>query len=88
MEVITSSNVKNSIGPFMDSARRNPVLITKNGRPSVVALPAEEYEKMKLDALRNTLAIGEAQADRGEYVEYSLDSLMKELKLEQTNSAK
>ncbi|PHS25128.1 MAG: prevent-host-death protein [Methylophaga sp.] len=88
MEIITSSNVKNSIGPFMDSARKNAVLITKNGRPSVVALPAEEYERMKLDALRATLAIGEAQADRGEYVEYSLDDLVKELRLEQANSAK
>lgn len=70
MEIITSTSVKNSIGPFMDSARRDAVLITKNGRPSVVALPAEQYEKMKLDALRAELAIGEAQADRGEFVEY------------------
>ena len=79
MEAITSSDVKNRVGIFMDIARKNPVLITKNGRPVIVALPAEEYERMELEALRNKLAHSEEQADRGEYVESSLEGMLKRL---------
>jgi len=80
METITSSDVKNLTGTFMDAARRNPVLITKNGRPSIVALPAEEYERMELEALRTKLSHSEGQADRGEYVDSSLENMLKRLK--------
>ncbi|MBL4744694.1 MAG: type II toxin-antitoxin system Phd/YefM family antitoxin [Cycloclasticus sp.] len=79
METFTSTDVKNKVGPFMDEARKSPVLITKNGRPSIIALPVEDYEKMELEALRNKLAHSEAQADRGEYVESSLNSMLKRL---------
>jgi len=80
METITSSNVKNRVGTFMDAARKSPVLITKNGRPSIVALPAEDYERMELEALRNKLSHSEEQAERGEYVESSLEVMLKRLK--------
>jgi len=86
METITSSDVKNLTGPFMDAARRSPVLITKNGRPSIVALPAEEYERLELEALRNKLSHSEEQADRGEYVDSSLELMLKRLKEKRAQS--
>lgn len=88
MKTFASSEVKNKIGHFMDAAIRNPVLITKNGRPSVVALSVEDYQHLEMIILRNKLAIGEAQAERGEFVEYSLTDIMEELRSEQTKNDK
>lgn len=51
----------------------------------VLALPAEGYEKMKLNVLRAELVIGDAQADRGEFIEYRLGDLLKKMALDRTN---
>lgn len=39
----------------------------------------QEIQREKLKTLRAKLAIGEAQADRGEFVDYDLGSLLTEL---------
>lgn len=39
----------------------------------------QEIQREKLKALRTKLAVGEAQADRGEFVDYNLASLLTEL---------
>ena len=41
-----------------------------------------EDNESKLAALRQRLAVGEEQANRGEFVEYSLDSLIQEMDAE------
>ena len=82
MKTFASSEVKNKIGHFMDTAIRQPVLITKNGRPAIVALSVEDYRGLELSLLQNKLALGEEQADRGEFSDYSLASLLVELRAE------
>lgn len=42
-------------------------------------LRALEERERKLEALRAHLAIGEAQADRGEFIDFDFDSFMEEL---------
>ena len=37
---------KNSFGSLLDTARAGPVTIWKHGRPVVVVLSAEEYERL------------------------------------------
>ena len=86
MKTFASSEVKNKIGQFMDSAIRQPVLITKNGRPAIVALSVEDYRELEINLLRNKLAIGEVQADRGEFADYSLASLLTELRAEHADN--
>jgi len=34
MKTFTAAEAKNGIGKFLDMARREPVLVTKNNRPS------------------------------------------------------
>ena len=51
MRNFTSADAKNQFGELVDSARVAPVAITKYGRPFVVALAVEEFERLKaLDA--------------------------------------
>lgn len=52
MRNFTSADAKNQFGELIDAARVAPVAITKYGRPFVVVLAVEEFERLKaLDAL-------------------------------------
>jgi prevent-host-death family protein len=44
---VTASEFQNSFGMLSDKARRQPVVITKHGRDSLVVLPVEEWERLK-----------------------------------------
>ena len=43
-EVITAAAAKNAFGKFLDMARREPVVVTKNDRPVGVFLSVEDLE--------------------------------------------
>jgi len=52
MRNFTSADAKDQFGELIDAARVAPVAITKYGRPFVVVLAVEEFERLKaLDAL-------------------------------------
>ena len=44
---VTSSQFQQSFGTLSDKARHEPVVITKHGRPSLVVMAAEEWERLK-----------------------------------------
>jgi prevent-host-death family protein len=44
---VTSSEFQQGFGAFSDKARREPVVITKHGRDSLVVMSAEEWERLK-----------------------------------------
>ncbi len=44
MKTITAAEAKNSFGKFLDMARREPVVVTKNNRPVGVFLSMEDIE--------------------------------------------
>ena len=44
MKTITAAAAKNAFGKFLDMARREPVLVTKNDRPVGVFLSMEDLE--------------------------------------------
>jgi prevent-host-death family protein len=44
---VTASEFQNSFGMLSDKARRQPVVITKHGRDSLVVLAVEEWERLK-----------------------------------------
>lgn len=55
---VTAAEVQRHFGRYQQEARRGPVTVTRNGRPSVVLVAAEEFERMRrLD--RKSLAIEE-----------------------------
>ncbi|HEX3917037.1 MAG TPA: type II toxin-antitoxin system Phd/YefM family antitoxin [Caulobacteraceae bacterium] len=44
---VTASEFQNAFGMLSDRARREPVVITKHGRDSLVVIPVEEWERLK-----------------------------------------
>ncbi len=80
MKAIGAREAQNNFGALMDAAQREPVMIEKYGRPSAVILSAQEYNEIKLEQLRARLAIGEAQAERGELSDQTVDEVLKEFK--------
>ncbi len=47
MPIISASDFQKRVGEFSDIARREPVTVTRHGRPSLVLLSAEDYERLK-----------------------------------------
>ena len=44
---VTASQFQQSFGALSDHARREPVVITKHGRDSLVVMAAEEWARLK-----------------------------------------
>jgi hypothetical protein len=58
MKVITALEAKTRFGEVMETAQRQPVSITRNGRPSVVMVSADSYarrQRMARERLLHTL---------------------------------
>ena len=46
MKSMSAKEAKNGFGLLLDTARAEPVTIKKHGRPVVVVLSTEEYERL------------------------------------------
>jgi prevent-host-death family protein len=44
---VTASEFQQAFGALSDKARRQPVVITRHGRDSLVVMAAEEWERLK-----------------------------------------
>ncbi len=44
---VTASEFQQAFGALSDKARREPVIITKHGRDSLVMVSAEEWDRLK-----------------------------------------
>jgi len=88
MKAIAAKEAKNNFGELMDTAQREPVTIERRGRAVAVVISAKEYEQIKLERLRAKLAIGEAQADRGEFSNKTVTEIIAEAKLERAKKEK
>jgi antitoxin Phd len=47
MKSMAAKDAKQSFGELMDAAMREPVSITKNGKPSAVLLSQADYERLE-----------------------------------------
>ena len=47
MKTLTAKDAKYSFGRLIDLARAEPVTVAKHGRPVVVVMAVEEYERLK-----------------------------------------
>lgn len=57
MPTTNASEFQRRFGEFSEMARREPVTITRHGRPSLVVLAAEDYERLQEIAERTTRAV-------------------------------
>ena len=46
IRVVSSTQAQNQFGRLMEDAKKEPIMIQKNGRDQVILLAAEEYEAM------------------------------------------
>lgn len=80
----TANQAKTQFGEMINKAQREPISITKNGKPSVVVMSIDEYnaiEELKLQSLRDRLARSLAQIEAGQVYDgdEAFDELMKDL---------
>jgi prevent-host-death family protein len=52
MKTMSAKEAKNGFGLLLDTARAEPVTIEKHGRPVVVVISAEAYQRLLIDAGR------------------------------------
>ena len=54
MQTLSAKDAKYGFGRLIDLARAEPVAVAKHGRPVVVVMAVEEYERLKaLDQLKS-----------------------------------
>lgn len=80
----TANQAKTQFGEMIAKAQREPVSITKNGKPSVVVMSIADYnaiEELKLQNLRDKLARSVAQIKTGNVCDGgdAFDELLKDL---------
>ncbi|MDA0261192.1 MAG: type II toxin-antitoxin system Phd/YefM family antitoxin [Proteobacteria bacterium] len=64
MKTIPAIDAKNRFGQLLDAAQREPVTVTKKGRPAAVVLSIADYERIRGAARRRLMAtIVEAQRE-------------------------
>ena len=81
MTEMTALDAKNRFGRLMDLAQRAPVTITRNGRPSVVVMSADAYERRRKSAasrLREVMDRMAAEAKAKGLDEAELERLLAE----------
>ena len=67
MVTVTSKEAKDKFGVLVDTARREPVTITKHSRPAVVVISSERYAE--LEALEDRVLLAAAkQAETGGFL--------------------
>jgi prevent-host-death family protein len=60
MKTMSALNAKNHFGQLIDAAQRQPVTVTKQGRPSVVVMSVQDYQRRKQRAWRNLIKVMDA----------------------------
>lgn len=59
MKSMSAKEAKNGFGLLLDTARAEPVVIEKHGRPVVVVLSTEEYDRLRNSNSDVSLGAGE-----------------------------
>jgi prevent-host-death family protein len=81
MSEITVSDARMRLADVIDQARREPVYLTRHGKPVAVVLDAEQFERIvdELEDEEDRRAVEQAEAD-GEWIPW--EEVMAELGLE------
>ncbi|MDJ0891524.1 MAG: type II toxin-antitoxin system Phd/YefM family antitoxin [Gammaproteobacteria bacterium] len=79
MRTVSAIDAKNRFGQLLEAAQREPVTVTKQGRPAAVVLSVEDYERMRgaanarlLDSVRQM----QEEAAAAGLTEEALDELL------------
>ena len=81
MKTMTALEAKNRFGQLLDAAQREPVTVTKQGRPTAVMLSVADYERIRgaaRERLLETIRELQTQADDRGLNEAALDELLQD----------
>ncbi len=81
MKTITALEAKNRFGQLLDAAQREPVTVTKQGRPAAITLSVADYQRIRgasRDRLLGTIREMQAQAAAAGLTEAALDELLQD----------
>ena len=76
METLTANKAKTQFGELLMKVQKSPINVTRNGKSVAVVVSSEEYQQLKLQALRSALVEGEESAD---VEDFSIDSIKAQL---------
>lgn len=76
MEILTANKAKTHFGEMLMKVQREPINVTKNGKSVAIVIATEEYQQLKLQALRSALIEGEESED---IESFSIDAIKAEL---------
>ena len=68
---IPAAEARTNFGALLDKVQREPLTISKKGRPVAVLMSMEEFEahqRLKIEQLRREVQIGLAELEAGEVV--------------------
>lgn len=65
MDTYTSTDAQRIFGEVLMKSQREPISITKNNKPVAVVVSQNDYQQLKLQALRAALIEGEESGDAG-----------------------
>lgn len=78
MNTVTAKEAKQHFGETIEKAHREPVIVTKHGRPSVVIVDNEEFEtlqQIKYDHFKSEVLKGFNEIKNGEISDSSIDEI-------------
>lgn len=81
MITVTANTAKQQLGQVLDSARTEPVSITKHGRPQFVLTSKEDYDslvELKYAHLKREVQAGFDALDHGQFSEQTLEEIAAE----------
>lgn len=79
MKTISALDAKNRFGELIEAAQRQPVAVTRNGRPSVIVLSADSYarrQRMARERLQQAMERASAYAKAQGLTEETLAELL------------
>jgi len=65
MKTMSAKDAKNAFGLLLDTARAEPVTVEKHGRPVVVVLSVEEFERLSAEHDANVRRHGSVMPSNG-----------------------
>ena len=65
MDIYTSTDAKREFGELLLKSQKAPIVLTKNGKAVAVLMSQEDYDSLKLKALRGALIDGEESGKAG-----------------------
>ena len=72
MKVMTARDAKNHFGEFLDSARREPVIVTKNDRPVGIMISIEDAANTLLPEISRQLLTRIAEGQKLESIQVTV----------------